>query len=364
MHKKIDSFIGMSYFGVVFNAGGIWEQPGRRGCSHLMEHLMCKTYQDLYPEMRRHNVVDNAVTTDNRVVFWARGLDECLSKFSQIMLDRLTKQEKLWTEEQFDNEKKVVLQEYGVCFNHQLGGTYYNLMRKHYKYGGPIGIRSDIEGFTYEDSLELAKELFQNPRLICTVGNHDVSFDGEFKTPDIPNPVEFSTYDLELETVPKEEQAIVFLVHRKPLGLGAAAITSLISSCISEGLESPLYQEVREKRGLAYGVGAYECVMGNRIVPLVGAETREQTKDELIKVFNDFFSQKMEDIISEERFETCKSGLIYDEREAHILPHIGALKTVMGDFNPYERIGDLEYHAAMRYANHAFSLDNFEIMVH
>ena len=87
MHKKIDSSIGMSYFGVVFNAGGIWEQPGRRGCSHLMEHLMCKTYQDLYPEMRRHNVVDNAFTTDNRVVFWARGLDECLSKFSQVMLD-------------------------------------------------------------------------------------------------------------------------------------------------------------------------------------------------------------------------------------------------------------------------------------
>ena len=69
-YNHVKSDIGMGFFGISFDAGGIWEGEGvdpdlPRGTSHLMEHLMCKTYEDLYPEMRAVDVQDNAYTSDN-----------------------------------------------------------------------------------------------------------------------------------------------------------------------------------------------------------------------------------------------------------------------------------------------------------
>ena len=362
MHKKIDSTLGMSYFGVVFNAGGVWEEKGRRGCSHLMEHLMCKTYEHLYPKMRRLDVADNAMTSDNKVVFYASGLDECVAQVSQDMLDGLTEQTKLWSKEQFDTEKKIVLQEYGDCFNYQLYGALENAMRINYGFYSAIGLREDIENFTYEDSLVMAKEVFSKPRMIVTVGDHSVSYKGEFR---FSIPKQFAShgkYDVEQEVVPKEDQTVVALIHNDPLNIKQATTYNLLRDCLALGLESPLYQEIREKRGLAYAVYFFESVINNDIVPIVAAQTANENAKELSDSFENFFCTSMSDLISVERFNDCRDGLLYRKRKVEILPYKGVLQTEIADYNPFEGLEDVSREDVLSLGEELLDISKFELV--
>lgn len=362
MHKKIDSSIGMSYFGVVFDAGGIWEEDGRRGCSHLMEHLMCKTYEYTYPKMRRLDVVDNAITTDNKVVFFASGLNECMAQLSQTMLDELIKQKNMWTEEQFNTEKMIVLQEYGDSFNDQLSGTYENAMREKYNYCSAIGFRKDIEEFTYEDSIQMAKDVFSVPRMIVTVGDHSIKYDGQYKSKTPNRKAKFGNYDLELEKTPKENQSVVALLRKNPVDKAIATTYTLLKLCLSEGLESPLYQEIREKRGLAYAVYCTHTLMGHDIVPIVLAQTANENSEKLVTSFNEFFSKSMGELISEDRFNDCKEGMLFKKKKAEILPHQGVLQTVIADFNPFDGLEEVSREDVINLGNEVFNVNEFEVI--
>jgi len=362
MHKKIDSNIGMSMFGVVYQAGSYWEEDGKRGTSHLMEHLMCKPYEHLYSKMRALGVGDNASTSDNRVAFYCYGLDECIAEISQVILDSLTKQESLWTKEQFDNEKNIVLQEYNDYFNRQDYGALLNFFRKYYNYCDPIGIRCDIEGFTYEDSLAAAKEVFSKPKMIVEVGTHSVKYNGEYADKPLGSRLSFGNYDIELEDVPKGTQSLVTVLRKSPLGLDDASKMKLLNTCIGDGLESPLYQELREKRGLIYGVWVDNQIVGSDLVPYSSAQTSEKNASEVKDVYRELLSKDMSELISEERFDICKQGMLYEKKKADILPHQGVWTTVMGNYNPYENIEDFSYEQALELAQRAYSIDNFEVV--
>src|SRR5690348_7195425 len=164
MHIKIDSNIELTYFGIVYHAGAAWEKPGLYGTSHLMEHLMCKTYEHLYPKMRKYGIEDNAYTSSNNVLFFLSGIDGYTTDIAQEMLDCLTEQKTLWTEDQFNTEKNIVLQEYGDSFEEPFSGFYLNFFRRYYDYYNPIGLKSNIERFSYEDSLKAAKDIFSTPK--------------------------------------------------------------------------------------------------------------------------------------------------------------------------------------------------------
>jgi predicted Zn-dependent peptidase len=364
MHKKIDSSIGMSYFGIMFDSGGIWENEGLRGCSHFMEHLMCKTYEHLYSKMRRFNVSDNAFTMDNNVVFFASGLDECISEFSQVMLDELLSQEKLWTSEQFETEKKIILQEYGDSFNDQFSGAYVNAIRKYFGYFGALGAREDIENFTYDKSLEMAKKWFSTPRKIITVGNHDIQYTGNYIYKTYTKTLKFDEYDVPLESIPKEDQSVVSLVLKEPVSIKKAPIINLLRNCLANGLESPLYQEVREKRGLAYFVYFNQDVIGNEVVLAASSQTANENVTELVNTCKEFFARDMRDVITQSRFEDCKKGIMYQKKQADILPHTGIVHTEIYPFNTFDGIENFTYEQVVDLGNKLFNgEDNFQVVV-
>lgn len=371
-HTKIVSPIGISYFGISYEAGGIWEDETERprGTSHLMEHLMCKTYEHMYPRMRELNISDNAYTADNRVVFYCAGLDENINEISQIMINELYSQKKMWTEKQFETEKSIVLQEYDMYFNQQIAGASLNFARKYYGYCDPIGIRSDIEKFTYKDSIEAAEKYFKNPNMIVEVlseSNTGVAVPSgmEFTNNPLRGDIKFGDYDIELENVPKLDQTVYALIGKetyKTSEIGSKL--ALVTGCLSAGLESPLFQEIREKRGLVYGIHSRPTTMGSIIVPNFFAETNNETEEELSSAMEEFFSRDMKDVISEERFNICKNGKINAKKTAERLPHEGVLATVLSDYNPFEGLEDFNYEDAIELASEVFKFDNFHVAKH
>lgn len=361
-HHVVPSSIGMNLLGLAYNHGGAWETVGTRGISHLMEHLMCKTSDDLREELRGLGIEHNAYTSDNQVVFWFSGLNDCLLEMSQTLYDRITKQTILWDKESFENEKKTVLQEYADTFNGQFEGFYYNLMRKHYKYGGAIGYRTDIVDFTYEDSIEYAKK-FITPRLVCEVGESYVSNASTGNHRVLPSSLTiFGSYDEELEHTPKEDKTSVAVIGTKPFSYTESNIANFIISILTGGLEAPLYQEIREKRGLSYFSSGWTTQIGDKVVPFFGAVTTNDNVEELVKIYTEFFSTDMRQHITESRFEACLKNMKVKKRTAEILPHAGSKATVLGDQDPFDGMENYTYEEVIKTANTLFNLTTLKVV--
>lgn len=61
------SNIKMTNLTIVYNMGGLFDQEGQHGISHLMEHLVCKTFKDEYSELQKYNIDWNAITSGDYV---------------------------------------------------------------------------------------------------------------------------------------------------------------------------------------------------------------------------------------------------------------------------------------------------------
>lgn len=360
-YKYIPSTLGISMSGLVYQKGGSYEtaEQQNRGISHLMEHLMCKTFDDLRPAMRRNGINYNAFTSDNRVVFYWEGLDPELGQFIPELHARILDRDKrkLWTKEAFEMEKLTVLEEYADAFNEQTSGFFRNLLRRHYGLCGAIGFKSDIENFTYEQSIAEA-DTFLRPDLIVEVG--------ETNYPDLPNDDSFKFEDQDVlrfteasgileEAIPKQGKTIVGLIGKTPIPKDRSSEVGFLLGCLTKGLESPLYQEIREKRGLSYFSLAFACLVGSSFVPFFAASTSNDRAEELAGVYQDFFLSDISKHLTKERFDICYAELMIRERRDKILAHEGAARTVLADTNPYDVLRNISYERLIEIGNEVFS---------
>ncbi|MFW9875216.1 MAG: FAD-dependent thymidylate synthase [Candidatus Thorarchaeota archaeon] len=225
------------------------------------------------------------------------------------------------------------------------------------------GVRDDIEKFTYEKSLDMAKKWFGTPRKIVIVG-HDVCYYGGYVHSSYPKNNAFGDYDVPIEKVPKEDKTVVSLVWKRPIPIDQGPKINLLTRCIASGLESPLYQEVREKRGLAYFLDFSSNCIGNDIVLTLFSQTANETTSQTIDTCIDFFEKDVSDIITKDRFEDCKQGLICQKKEGEILSHEGVWYTEMESFNQFDGIDDFTYSQLVDFGNKLFSYrDNYKIIV-
>lgn len=54
----ISSNIGMAFLGIRYSLGSDFEVDGQRGTHHLMEQLMCKSFDYMLPKMKRLGIED------------------------------------------------------------------------------------------------------------------------------------------------------------------------------------------------------------------------------------------------------------------------------------------------------------------
>jgi len=354
----VQNNIGISLLGISYNLGSDFETNGVYGTHHLMEHLNCKPVDYLRSALKRAGIYHNAFTDTDRLCFYFQGLDENLSLYAYELYEKITAGTYAWSEEDFNNEKKTVIQEYEDVFNDQINGTLTNLIRKHYNYFGPIGLKTDIENFSYNNSLEF-RERFVRPHLICQVGTNNLSLkdiiNNKTKTFNVPV---FGNYDLPQETIPKEGKTAVGLLGKTVIGDAERNKIKIVLSCINSGLESPLYQEIREKRGLSYfSYGFMEKLYNYNVLVFLSSTSNENSK-ELTKVYKEFFSGDLSRHITKDRFEDCYSEIIISKKKCERLPHEGVFHTVLSK-SPFEGIDEFTYEEALALLNKYFGFDNF-----
>ena len=334
MIVNVKSETGLSGFYVVFDGSTMNEKPGWYGISHLMEHLVCKSFEHLQNLYQQKNIKWNAYTSNTEVVFYMKGLDRHINEQKKEFLDLLLSYEP--TQEQLDNEKKIVLEEYKMSFNSQGSAHYMNLQRKMFNYYNPIGLRSDIEKFTLQDCKEYLDLYYKNPTRIINISKfNDFESDVKFREKVEVKPFEIN-FNANLYIITSDDETDVpegmipleiitdyknkvSIINSSPVLTTDFASASFLCEMLGAGLNSPLYKEVREKLGLVYSINCFADKLNSKSC-VIGIMTDTSAKNVTI-VQNQIkmVLENKEKYLTQERFDIVKEEYITRLEEADIL---------------------------------------------
>ena len=271
----------LSGFYIVYEGSTNLERPGIYGISHLCEHLVCKSIEHLMDDFDRDGISWNAYTDTNQIVFYFTGLESRLSKYRKKILNSLSSFPV--TKEQFELERKIVLSEYEDYFNDQAYAHSMNLNRKLFNDYDPIGLKTDLENLKFMDCLSYFELQFQHPSKIINVSKTYKMKDNEieFSNIVISKNISYGLHDVAFE-IGNDFKDKTSLLMLGPITNGNHAEIDFINLMMSMGLTSPLYNEVREKRGLVYYISCYQTRFHNQGVVTIGTLTANRNVKEVI----------------------------------------------------------------------------------
>ncbi|CAG7580748.1 MAG: putative zinc protease [uncultured marine phage] len=305
---NLDNQTDLSGFYVVYEGSTNLEKPGNYGISHLMEHLVCKSIDHLQDVYDENGIVWNAYTSGNEIVFHMKGLDENVNKYKGEFLKLLT--DFNVTKKEFENERNIVLEEYMDVFNDQATAHYLNLDRKIYDNYNPIGRKSDLENLKFMDCLNFFEEQYMNPTKIINVSKHNKFNENvKFAKREINKEYKISenngSVDLELDSKFGNKSS---LIMKSPIITEDFNQVQFINALLSSGLNSPLYKEVREKKGLCYYISCSTNRMNNVGDIDICTLTSSDNVEEIVNTIGDIF-ENIDQHMTKERFNVVKNSL-------------------------------------------------------
>jgi len=259
---------------------GIWLRTGSRrepadlnGISHFIEHMVFKgtrrrTAEDIAREVDRVGGMLDAFTAKEMVCFNTRVLDEHLPKAFDVLADMVL--EPKFAEEDIAREQSVVLEEIRMTQDnpedlvHELFTQ--NFWKPH-PLGKPIlGTPETVSSFSRGTLQAWFGQWYTPNNLVITAAGHLTHeqlmklvtdrFSGLTPVEDgFADPMPKPTPHITLKTKSELEQVHICIgVPSLPLTDDRRFAISLLNNILGGGMSSRLFQNIREKQGLAYSI--------------------------------------------------------------------------------------------------------------
>lgn len=349
----------LSGFYVIFKGSTNLEKKGNYGISHLMEHLLCKSLDPYQDELHRLGITHNAYTSENEIVFFMYGLEESIKKWRYKFVNLIT--DFNITKDDLEKEKSIVLQEYMDSFNDQQSNHMLNLERKIYNNFNPIGLKEDIEKISYLDCLNFYEKQFQYPSTIINVSKeNEFKIDINFQNENINHDFKMGEFENPLERKNKFKEKVSFIMTSREINENFGKI-KFINQLLANGLNSPLYQEIREKNGLSYFVGAHLSRLNKQAFNTIFTVSTEPHIEKITSLISDIFNN-LDKHLTRERFNTIKEYLIIKEKQKDINRYKNVTDWIEPDnFSVKEIINDISYIDVLTIADKYFNMDNYHI---
>lgn len=335
---------GMGGLFIVYKGSARKEAPGYRGISHLAEHLLCKSYEHLNTQLESNGIIGNAYTSDDTVLFFWTGLDEKIELFQEELLNLMYFTP---TEEQFNTEKNIVIQEYNMAISEQFF-VMENVARKYLNYFCAIGKLEDIQGITYENFLAFLEEHFRKPTSIIRVGQSQ-----NFK--DLTSWIEYEEYTppepLTLTNLPENVVDSAKFPASKLISDWVMLDKELvnfqdllfINAMWANGLNSPLYQEVREKAALSYSLGFRIITLDDKnTVNYFWCMCNPDKEEEVRKIVKKTIDN-WETFMSRDRFDTILNYMKSTIKANELTRYDTVTRFITNDYMPLEYLEELTY---------------------
>ncbi|MCK5192828.1 MAG: insulinase family protein [Desulfobulbaceae bacterium] len=261
--------------GVWVNIGGRDESPAENGLSHFIEHMIFKgtkkrTAFQIAKEFDAIGGQTNAFTSAENTCYHAKVMGTHLETMVDILSDIFLNS--VFNEKEIENERAVILQEIGMVednsdeYVHVLSGR--NFWGKNSLGQLVLGTRENVAGFNVHTIKAFFHNLYQPERIVISVaGKLDHN-----RLVDLIGPVFESIRpgNSSPERITPQGRSRLNLHQRKLeqvhicLGTKGISITdsrryaySLMNTILGGNMSSRLFQEIREKRGLAYSVYSF-----------------------------------------------------------------------------------------------------------
>lgn len=262
--------------GVWIGVGSRFETPAEAGISHFIEHLLFKG-TDRYSAARIAELFDglggevNAATGRDHTVVYTRVLDEHLESALEVMADMLQRP----AFHELDQEREVVLEEI-LMYEDDPQDLVHDLLTEavfpDQPLGRPVIGTSEVIGSVAEDQIRTYhQEHYTAPNMV-------VAASGSITQDRLVELCERYLGDLapvgrDHAVVPGIAGEPRLVVRTKPteqyhLVLGAPGLDrsdprrhamAVLDTILGGSMSSRLFQEIRDRRGLAYSVGSYSA---------------------------------------------------------------------------------------------------------
>ncbi len=261
--------------GIWADVGSASERPQQRGISHLIEHMLFKgterrTAREIAETMDGVGGNLNAFTDKEATCYYAKVIDRHVPLALDVLSDMF--RNSLFDGAELQKEQRVVLEEirmYDDAPDDVLADLFVRTMWSGSELGEPtIGFAETVSALVPDDLRAHMKARYAPDTVIVTAaGNvdHDAfaelcahAFDGFAGSAQSPIPDRPRATPSKVVRSKDTEQAYVML------GAGGLSIRderrftlSVLDTVLGGGMSSRLFQEVREKRGLAYSVFSF-----------------------------------------------------------------------------------------------------------
>ena len=350
----------LSGFYVVYEGSTNLEKKGNFGISHLLEHLCCKSFDHIQEDFDKDGIDWNDFTSGNEIVFYLTGLDEKVNKWKNEFLELLG-QFKI-TKEDFENERKIVLEEYMDAMNGQTEVHQINLERKLFNDYGPIGLREDLEKLKFMDIINFWELQYSKPTKIINVSKGKPYKNNEIDFADrkIDRKIEFGNHKVpfELGNEFKDKSSLVML---SPVIDEDFAYVHFINAMLSLGLKSPLYQEIRESAGLVYYIHCYQSRMNQQGLNMIATQTSNKNIDKVIELTKKVISNPKK-YLTKERFDLVKDYYKVRMQKDEILRYKNVNQFINPDgWSVYDILDEVNLKKIKEVYDRYFQFENFYV---
>ena len=257
--------------------GSRHEPPGLEGMAHLIEHMLFKGTESVPDPSKISEIIEmsggslNAATDYETTIYWCRSLAEKTQESIQLLLQLIT--EPLLKPVDLELERQVIIEEInsvGDYPNSRAEVMLDELMWPGTSLGRDIaGTIESVSKLTHESLVEFMQNKYSSNNLVVSVAgklNHNEII--EFVQPlteslnrSVSNTFDDVNYVANKPRFISEERAL----EQSHISIGFPGASrhsksryalDLLIAILGEGMSSRLFQEIREKRGLAYDIGA------------------------------------------------------------------------------------------------------------
>ena len=288
-------------------SGGVWVTCGSRnepenwaGITHFAEHMFFKgtatrSALDISREIESVGGSLNAFTGKEILCLYFRVLDAQLPLGLELLSDVF--QHAVFPEEEIERERQVILQEINMIedspedFVHELLAAAY--WRGHPLGASTLGTVDTVQGLSREDLNTFALQLRDPSRVILALsGNLDLDealsmaethFSAESPSVQAPIPEPPEPHNgLNVHLKELEQVHLCFGTRGYPYPHPRRYAYHVLNTLLGGGMSSRLFQEIREKRGLAYSVYSFQSAYLDSGLLGIYAGTARESVDQVL----------------------------------------------------------------------------------
>lgn len=319
--------------GFWINVGSRDEERSREGITHLLEHMLFKgterrSTKEIARELDALGGYSNAFTTKENLCLYGKVLDKHLYRLIDIFLDILL--ESKFDSEELDRERQVILQEISMVEDspeEYIHTLFCEKFWEEHPLGHPIcGYKSSVISITREELLRFKDSVIHPKQLLITAAGNieheelvgllepvlgNLSPNGRCRNQRVlPGNKIFR------QAVEKDLEQVHICIGTQGVSLRDPSrfFWYIFNMVLGNSMSSRLFQEVREKRGLAYSI--YSFLNSYEDTGLFGiyAAVDPSRTEELVRVVKAEIEKIMDEGITEGellRAKDCFIGSLY-----------------------------------------------------